>query len=49
MLVYPLSGGFSGPQLLPTALAPATFKVEKLLQPLAPLLAFRLLVVLEKT
>lgn len=48
LLVYPLSGGFSGPQLLPRPLQSPAFLFEKLLQPLAPLMAFRLLVALEK-
>ncbi len=46
--VYPLSGGFSGPKLLPTCAEPLAWMFEKLLTPLAPLLAFRLLAVLEK-
>jgi hypothetical protein len=46
--VYPLSGGFSGPRLFPRPLAPLGWGIEWLLQPLAPLLAFRLVVVVEK-
>lgn len=48
LLVYPLSGGFSGPKLLPRFAEPLAWTLEKALTPLAPLLAFRLLVVLEK-
>jgi SAM-dependent methyltransferase len=48
LLVYPLSGGFSGPQLLPRPLQSPAFALEKLLQPLAPLMAFRLVIALEK-
>ncbi len=48
LLVYPLSGGFSGPKLLPRFLEPLAWAAEKYLTPLAPLLAFRLLVVIEK-
>ena len=46
--VYPLSGGFSGPQLMPRVLVPAAWGCEFLLRPLARLMAFRLVVVLEK-
>lgn len=49
MLVYPLSGGFSGPQLIPTWLVNPALALEAFLQPLAPLLAFRMTVVLERT
>jgi len=48
VFVYPLTGGFSGPCLIPHCAAPLAWAVERLLTPLAPLLAFRLLVVLEK-
>jgi SAM-dependent methyltransferase len=48
LFVYPLSGGFSGPKLLPRFLEPVGWGVEKLLTPLAPLLACRLVVVVEK-
>ncbi|HVX85558.1 MAG TPA: class I SAM-dependent methyltransferase [Phycisphaerae bacterium] len=48
LFVYPLSGGFSGPQLLPRPLRRLAWGVEKTLTPLAPLLAFRLVVALEK-
>lgn len=47
-LVYPLSGGFTGRPLLPAALASPLTVVERLLEPLAPLVAFRCLVVLER-
>jgi SAM-dependent methyltransferase len=46
-LVYPLSGGFSGPRLVPMALVPALRRIEDLL-PLERLAAFRCLVTLEK-
>ena len=49
LFVYPLSGGFSGPKLIPRFLAPIAWAVEWLLTPLAPLLACRLLVVIEKS
>ncbi len=48
LLLYPLSGGFGRRRLLPHALAPAIRSFERLLKPLAPLLAFRCLVVVEK-
>lgn len=48
LLVYPLSGGFSGPCLIPRGLTSLAWRVERLLRPLAPLLAFRLLVSLER-
>ena len=48
MVAYPLSGGFSKPVLLPMAAAPAAKALENMLAPLAPWLAFRMLVVLEK-
>lgn len=46
--VYPLSGGFSGKQLLPNFLTPPAWFVEHCLAPLSPLMAFRLVVVVEK-
>ena len=48
LFVYPLSGGFSGPKLIPRFLEPVAWGAEWMLTPLAPLLACRLLVVLEK-
>jgi SAM-dependent methyltransferase len=48
-LAYPLSGGFSRRPLLPNALYPAIAVIERLLQPLEPALAFRCLVVLERS
>jgi SAM-dependent methyltransferase len=46
--VYPLSGGFSGPQLLPRPLIPLAWGIEACLRPLAPLMALRLVVVIER-
>jgi SAM-dependent methyltransferase len=48
LFAYALSGGFSKPQLVPTAVGTGIAAVERLLQPLAPLFAFRCLVVLER-
>jgi SAM-dependent methyltransferase len=48
LFVYPLSGGFSGPKLLPRVLEPVGWGMEKVLSPLAGLLACRLVVVVEK-
>ena len=48
MLAYPLSGGFTGRALVPTGLGLRLRRLEPLLAPLAPLLAFRCLVVLER-
>ncbi len=48
-LLYPLSGGFSKRPLVPVALLRPLRVVERALRPLAPLLAFRCLVVLEQT
>jgi SAM-dependent methyltransferase len=48
LVVYPLSGGFTRPKLVPNAAYRPLTMVERLLSPLAPLLAFRSLVVLEK-
>ena len=48
LFVYPLSGGFSGPKLLPRFLEPVGWGVEKLLTPVAALLACRLVVVIER-
>ena len=45
--VYPLSGGFEHPSLIPLFALPFLQFFEKLLQPLGPFLAFRLLIVLE--
>ncbi|HUO08672.1 MAG TPA: class I SAM-dependent methyltransferase [Phycisphaerae bacterium] len=48
LVVYPLSGGFSGPKLLPRPLEPLGWAMESVLKPLSPLLAFRLLAIIEK-
>ena len=48
MLGYPCSGGFGGRALLPCAGIRVLGRVERLLAPLAPLLAFRTLVVVER-
>jgi SAM-dependent methyltransferase len=48
LLVYPLSGGFSGPKMLPRFLEPLGWGMELLLTPLARLLACRLVVAIEK-
>lgn len=47
-VLYPLSGGFTRPPLLPKQLYGPLQVLERALQPLAPLLAFRCLVVLER-
>ena len=47
-LLYPLSGGFTRPPVLPRVLYRPLELVERALQPLARLLAFRCLVVLER-
>jgi SAM-dependent methyltransferase len=46
---YPLSGGFTGRQLVPNSLYGVLSAFETFLAPLAPLLAFRCLVVVERT
>jgi SAM-dependent methyltransferase len=48
-ILYPLSGGFSRPPVLPVAFYRPLRLVERALAPLAALLAFRCLIVLEKT
>ena len=48
MIAYPLSGGFSKPVLMPMMAVPAVRVLENILSPLAPWLAFRMLVALEK-
>ena len=48
LLLYPLSGGFSGRRLVPPAAYGPLRAVERALAPLAPALAFRCLVVLER-
>jgi Methyltransferase domain len=48
MIAYPLSGGWHRRPLLPQRLLGATVALERLLESLAPLLAFRCLVVLER-
>ena len=48
IMLYPLSGGFSKPVLLPLRAAPAVRVVERWLSPLAGWFGFRMLVVLEK-
>lgn len=47
-LAYPLSGGWHGRPLLPRRALGLARAAERLLQPIAPLLAFRCLVVLER-
>ena len=47
-VVYPLTGGFSRPPLLPRMLYTPLTIVERVLQPVASLLAFRCLIVLER-
>jgi len=48
LLLYPLSGGFSGRRLVPDAAYRPLAALERALTSLAPLLAFRCLVVLER-
>jgi SAM-dependent methyltransferase len=48
LFVYPLSGGFSGPRLLPRFLEPAGWGMERLLAPFSRLLGCRLLAVIER-
>lgn len=49
LFAYPLSGGFKPWSLIPAAAAGPVLKVERLLEPaLGPLMAFRLLAVLER-
>ena len=49
LFVYPLTGGYSGPALVPAGLVPALLRIEDALCPLlGPLMAFRLLVVLQR-
>jgi SAM-dependent methyltransferase len=48
LLAWPLSGGFTGRQLVPHRLLRALQFTERVLRPLAPLAAFRCLVTLEK-
>ena len=48
LLAYPLSGGLTGQRLVPARLGFALRRLEPVLAPLAPVLAFRCLVVLER-
>lgn len=48
MLAYPLSGGFEGRPMVPARIGLALRQLERALSPVAPLLAFRCLVVLER-
>ena len=48
-VLYPLSGGYSRRPLVPPALYRPLQVLESMLSPLAPLLAFRCFVVLERT
>ena len=48
LVVYPLTGGFTGPRLLSPSLYTPLKLLERLLEPAAGLLAFRCLVVLER-
>ncbi len=47
-IAYPLSGGFAGRRLAPDAAHVVLAWLERIAQPLAPLLAFRCLVVVER-
>jgi SAM-dependent methyltransferase len=49
LVTYPLSGGFTRPQLAPDRLYRPLAALERALMPLARLLAFRCLIVLERT
>lgn len=50
LFAYPLSGGFRKWTLLPTPLIPRLLALEKILEPtLGPAMAFRLLIVIEKS
>jgi SAM-dependent methyltransferase len=49
LIAYPLSGGFSAPSLVPRWLHRAVFAIERMAAPLAPLMAFRVLITLERT
>lgn len=46
-IVYPLSGGFDHPSLLPAAWAPSLLRFERLFEPLGRMFAFRVLLILE--
>lgn len=49
LLAYPLSGGFKNWSLLPLRLVAALIRMEDFLLPwLGPLMAFRIIVVIEK-
>ena len=49
LVAYPLSGGFTGPRLLPARVLPALARAERPLESrLGPAMAFRCLVVLER-
>lgn len=48
LIVFPLSGGFSGRRLVPMSLLSPLEFLERGLHPIAPLLAFRCLVALER-
>jgi SAM-dependent methyltransferase len=48
LIAYPLSGGFTRPQLVPAALDGPVLALERVLAPALPLAAFRCLVVLER-
>ena len=48
-VLYPLSGGFEGRRLIPMSLVPIARIAERLFTPLAGLLAFRCLIVVEKS
>jgi len=49
LVAYPLSGGFGGRRLAPSFVHGPLAAAERLLEPLAPLLAFRCLIVLERS
>ncbi len=49
LILYPLSGGFERRRFIPMPLVPFMRACERILTPLAPLLAFRCFVVIEKS
>ena len=47
-LLYPLSGGFGYPALVPARAAPALRRIDRWMRPIARLVAFRCLIVIER-
>jgi hypothetical protein len=47
-ILYPASGGFENPSMIPQTMIPILKRIEKAVSPLSPLVAFRTYINIEK-